>query len=75
MGVGLNWLGGLAGVLVPGIAKIRLDCGGWSTRLSEAYNSAQTTQLPAGTVVNAGKRRISRLIGFADREVTYETSR
>lgn len=43
-------------------------------RLSEAYNAGQTTQIPAGTVINTGSRRISRRIGFGNRVVAYETT-
>lgn len=43
------------------------------SRLGGAYNAGQTTQVPAGMVINTGKRRISRRIGFGERVVTYET--
>ena len=43
------------------------------SRLGSAYNAGQTTQVPAGMVINTGKRRISRRIGFGERVVTYET--
>ena len=44
------------------------------SRLGSAYNAGQTTQVPAGMVINTGKRRISRRIGFGERVVSYETT-
>ncbi len=42
------------------------------SRLSAAYNSGRSTQVPAGIVLNTGKRRISRKLGFNGKVVHYE---
>lgn len=42
-----------------------------STRTRD-YNAGRTTQIPAGIVVNTGRRRITRKIGFNGRFVEYE---
>jgi hypothetical protein len=42
------------------------------TRLAAAYNSGQSTQIPAGVVLNTGKRRITRKLGFNGKLVHYE---
>jgi hypothetical protein len=60
-------------VLAP-IALQKLGVTVSPNRLGKAYNAGETTQIPAGTVINTGKRRISRRIGFGDRVVTYETA-
>ncbi|MGI4814839.1 MAG: DUF6088 family protein [Janthinobacterium lividum] len=39
------------------------------------YNAGKTTQLPAGTVINIGNRRIVRKIGFGKKVVRYESNR
>lgn len=36
------------------------------------YNAGRTTQVPTGIVVNVGKHRVSRKIGFNGRFVQYE---
>ena len=36
------------------------------------YNSGRSTQVPAGIVVNIGKQRISRKIGFNGKFIKYE---
>ena len=36
-----------------------------------AYNSGQSTQVPAGVVVNVGKRRVERKLGFNGKFVEY----
>lgn len=41
-------------------------------RLTSAYNSGRSTQVPAGVVLNTGKRRISRKLGFNGKFVQYE---
>lgn len=45
-----------------------------ASQLGRAYNAGESLQIPVGTVLNTGKRRISRRIGFGNREVIYETS-
>lgn len=42
------------------------------SRLTQAYNSGASTQIPAGTVLNTGDRKITRRIGFGGRFVKYE---
>jgi hypothetical protein len=42
-----------------------------STQTSE-YNSGRSTQIPTGLVVNIGKQRISRKIGFNGKFLQYE---
>jgi hypothetical protein len=41
-------------------------------RLTNAYNSGRSTQVPTGIVLNTGKRRITRKIGFNGKLVQYE---
>ena len=36
------------------------------------YNAGRSTQVPTGIVVNIGKQRISRKIGFNGKFITYE---
>jgi hypothetical protein len=36
------------------------------------YNAGRTTQVPTGIIVNAGKQRISRKIGFNGKFLQYE---
>lgn len=60
--------------LAPAILK-KLGISVGPCRLTEAYNSGQTTQLPAGIVVSTGSRRISRKIGFGGRYIEYENKR
>jgi len=58
-------------VLAP-IALKKLGVSVNPSRLAAAYNAGISTQVPAGTVINTGKRRISRRIGFGGRFVKYE---
>ncbi|MDZ7858875.1 DUF6088 family protein [Sphaerotilus sp.] len=39
------------------------------------YNAGRTTQVPTGIVVNTGRRRITRKIGFNGKFVEYEHDR
>lgn len=41
-------------------------------RLALAYNAGETTQVPAGIVLNTGRRRVVRKLSFNDRSVRYE---
>lgn len=41
-------------------------------RLQQDYNEGRSTQLPSGIVLNTGKRRIGRKLGFNGKEVQYE---
>lgn len=43
-----------------------------ASRLMKAYNSGQSTQVPTGVVLNTGKRRIGRQLGFNGKLVQYE---
>lgn len=43
-----------------------------ASRLTKTYNSGQSTQIPAGVVINTGKRRIVRRLGFNGIQVQYE---
>ena len=42
------------------------------SRLTKAYNSGQSTQIPSGIVINIGKQRVDRRIGFNGNLVQYE---
>lgn len=44
-----------------------------STLVAE-YNSGKSTQIPMGTIVNTGKRRISRKVTVGNNTVVYENS-
>ena len=60
-------------VLAPqALAKLGVDV--QPSRLGAAYNTGESLQIPAGTTLNTGRRRISRKIGFGGREVMYEAS-
>ena len=58
-------------VLAPQALQ-RLGVALGETRLAAAYNSGQSTQIPAGVVLNTGKRRITRKLGFNGKLVHYE---
>lgn len=45
------------------------------SQLTQTYNAGLTTQVPAGSVINTGRRRISRKIAFGKQRVRYENSR
>ncbi|KGW85225.1 DUF6088 family protein [Burkholderia pseudomallei] len=38
-----------------------------------AYNNGTTTQVPAGIVLNTGRRRIRRVLGFGSQRVIFES--
>lgn len=58
-------------VLAPkALAKLGVVVG--PSRLTAAYNEGRTTQLPAGTVLNTGTRKVTRRIGFGGRVIKYE---
>jgi hypothetical protein len=42
------------------------------SRLVQAYNANRSTQVPAGIVVNVGKQRVVRKLGFNGKVVQYE---
>jgi hypothetical protein len=58
-------------VLAP-IALRKLGVDIYPSRMAQQYNSGVTTQVPAGTVLNTGKRRINRKIAFGTQVVLYE---
>ena len=60
-------------VLAP-IALKKLGVKDYPSKSTQEYNAGKTTQIPAGTVLNTGDRRIVRKIGFGKREVVYENN-
>ncbi|TCG08627.1 S-adenosylhomocysteine hydrolase [Paraburkholderia steynii] len=53
-------------------ALARMGVKVYPSRQVELYNSGRTTQLPAGVVINTGRRRIGRKLGFGKKTVQYE---
>jgi len=43
-----------------------------ASRQTAEYNAGQSTQVPAGIVVNVGRQRVSRKIGFNGKFLQYE---
>ena len=41
-------------------------------RAARAYNAGSTQQIPAGIILDTGRRRITRKLGFGERYVSYE---
>lgn len=58
-------------VLAP-IALQKLGVKAQASHRVREYNSGSTTQVPSGVVVNVGRRRITRTIGFNGKYVEYE---
>ena len=58
-------------VLGP-LALAKLGVQAYPSRQTAAYNAGQTTQVPTGIVINIGKQRISRKIGFNGKFLQYE---
>lgn len=58
-------------VLAP-MALRKLGVAVQETRRHREYNSGRTTQVPTGLVVNTGRRRITRKIGFNGKFIEYE---
>jgi hypothetical protein len=54
------------------LAKLGVAVG--PSQLTKAYNGRVSTQIPAGTVLNTGNKKITRQIGFGGRFVKYETT-
>ncbi|WP_438332141.1 DUF6088 family protein [Burkholderia pseudomallei] len=46
----------------------------YPSRRTAEYNAGQTTQIPAGVVINTGNRRISRKLGFGQKTIEYENN-
>lgn len=42
------------------------------SRAAKAYMAGETTQMPMATVINVGKARVSRKIGFGKQTVSFE---
>lgn len=58
-------------VLAPEVLKkFGLKVG--ESRLTREYNSGRSTQIPAGVVLNIGKRRFQRKLSFNGKLVEYE---
>jgi Family of unknown function (DUF6088) len=58
-------------VLAPEVLK-KLGVQVMPSRLMQDYNAGRSTQLPAGIVLNTGKRRIARSLSFNGKTVQYE---
>lgn len=61
-------------VLAP-VALKKLGVAVKPSRLTQEYNAGRTTQVPAGVVVNVGKQRIVRKLGFNGKLVQYERAK
>lgn len=62
------------GILGP-IALRKLGIKIYPSEITQSYNAGESTQIPAGNVINVGKRRINRKIGFGKQVITYETNK
>ncbi|MDB6001260.1 MAG: hypothetical protein JWP52_2959 [Rhizobacter sp.] len=60
-------------VLAP-VALQKLGVKVQPSRLTQAYNDGQSTQVPTGVVLNTGRRRIARKLGFNGKLIQYERS-
>lgn len=58
-------------VLAPEILK-KLGIQAGMSRQTREYNTGVSTQVPSGIVINTGKRRIQRKLGFNGKLVQYE---
>jgi hypothetical protein len=58
-------------VLAPEVLK-KLGIPVMPSRLTQDYNAGRGSQLPAGIVLNTGKRRIARRLSFNGQAVRYE---
>ncbi len=58
-------------VLAPEILK-KLGVPTGLSRQAREYNASSSTQVPSGIVINTGKRRIQRKLGFNGKLVQYE---
>lgn len=58
-------------VLAPEILR-RLGVDAHASRSVQEYNQGKTTQIPSGAVINTGRRRIRRKIGFGASQIKYE---
>lgn len=60
-------------VLAP-VALRKLGVVLYPSRGVRAYNAGDTTQIPAGNVLNTGGRRIKRRLGFGKQTIVYENN-
>lgn len=60
-------------ILAP-LALEKLGVRASPSRYVRSYNRGETTQLPAGVVVNTGNQKVSRRIGFGGRFIKYENN-
>lgn len=58
-------------VLAPEVLR-RLGVDAHASRWVQEYNQGKTTQIPPGAVINTGRRRIRRKIGFGASQIEYE---
>jgi hypothetical protein len=58
-------------VLAPEILK-KLGVQAGPSRQAHEYNAGISTQVPSGVVINTGKRRIKRKLGFNGKLIQYE---
>ncbi|QNP47246.1 DUF6088 family protein [Diaphorobacter aerolatus] len=58
-------------ILAPEILK-KLGVEARPSRQAREYNAGISTQVPSGIVINTGKRRIQRKLGFNGKLVQYE---
>lgn len=61
------------GILGP-VALRKLGVKIYPSQIAQAYNAGESTQIPAGNVVNVGARRINRKLGFGKQTIIYETN-
>lgn len=59
-------------VLAPEVLR-RFGIEAHARRLVQEYNQGKTTQTPTDAVINTGRRRIRRKIGFGANQIAYET--
>jgi carbamoylphosphate synthase large subunit len=60
---------GLRALAVEALGRLGVESG--PTRFEQAYNSGQTTQVPAGRVIAVGKR-VRRKIGYKGVFMSFE---
>ncbi|CBJ39703.1 DUF6088 family protein [Ralstonia pseudosolanacearum] len=60
-------------VLAP-IALMKLGVTVYPSKNTQKYNAGETTQIPAGNVLNTGGRRIARKLGFGRQTIRYENN-
>lgn len=58
-------------VLAPEVLR-KLGISVQPSRLAQAYNDGKSTQVPAGVVLNIGRQRVTRKIGFNGKTVQFE---